>query len=149
MVRPVSDSGSGRLTLTSRRLERPCMEHMQYLVVRSHNAEEQHFHHPAENPDDREWEHMSGHALMATCPPLQAVVEAPNEPWPFKMPDLRVPDLTKLLDLSARLPLNHGSEITPIMAWTRIIRDPRINDLDEHDLERVKVELGSKVRCYG
>ena len=30
------------------------MEHMQYLLVRSHNAENQPFHHPMEPADDAE-----------------------------------------------------------------------------------------------
>lgn len=125
------------------------MDHMQYLVVRSHNSDEQSFHHPSENNDDREWEHMSGHALMATCPPFEHVKARPNEPWPFKMPELGTPDLSKLLDLSSRLPLQHGSEITPIMAWTFIYRHPKISELTAQDFERIKLELTTKVRCYG
>ena len=125
------------------------MEHMQYLVVRSHNSDEQEFRHPAEPTDDREYDHVSGHALMATCPPYEHVMKKPNEPYPFKMPELGTPDLTKLLDLSARLPLNHDSEITPIMAWTNVYRDPRIGRLNAEDFERMKVDLTAKVRCYG
>ncbi len=125
------------------------MDHMQYLVVRSHNSDEQDFHHPLEDGDDREWEHMSGHALMATCPPYEHVKARPNEPWPFKMPELGTPDLSKLLQLSSRLPLHHGSEITPIMAWTFIYRNPRISELTAKDFERVKLDLTRKVRCYG
>ena len=125
------------------------MEHMQYLVVRSHNSDEQSFHHPIESLDDREYEHMSGHALMATCPPYEHVKQRPNEPWPFKMPELEMPDLTKLLDLSSRLPLNHDGEITPIMAWTMIYRHPRVAELNTQDFERIKANLSGKVRCYG
>lgn len=125
------------------------MEHMQYLIVRSQNSDEQEFHHPAENPDDREYDHMSGHVMMATCPPMDHILNQPNEPYPFKMPDLGVPDLRKLLDLSQRLPMNHDSEITPIMAWTQIISDTRIRELGEQDFERMKTELVAKVRCYG
>ena len=125
------------------------MDHMQYLVVRSHNPDEQEFQHPHEANDDREWEHMSGHALMATCPPFEHVKARPNEPWPFKMPEIETPDLSKLLALSSRLPLHHGSEITPIMAWTFIYRHPRLHELTPQDFERVKSELTRKVRCYG
>ena len=125
------------------------MDHMQYLVVRSHNSDEQNFRHPSENNDDREWEHMSGHVLMATCPPYEHVKAKPNEPWPFKMPQLGTPDLSKLLDLSSRLPLHHGSEITPIMAWTYIYRHPRLTELTAQDFQRIKLELATKVRCYG
>lgn len=125
------------------------MDHMQYLVVRSHNPEEQAFKHPLENPDDRESEHMSGHALMATCPTYTHVKEKPNEPYPFQMPELGTPDLTKLLDLSARLPLNAEGEITPIMAWTMIYRDPRMQTLSPQDFERMRNDLLAKTRCYG
>ena len=125
------------------------MEHMQYLIVRSHNSDEQEFHHPAENPDDREYDHMSGHVMMATCPSMEHVLKKPNEAYPYKMPDLGMPDLRRLLDLSARLPLNHDSEITPIMAWTQVIQDARINELSPQDFERIKTELLAKVRCYG
>ena len=125
------------------------MDHMQYLVVRSHNADDQEFRHPAESQDDREWDHISGHALMATCPPYGHVMSKPNEPYPVKMTDVGMPDLTKLLDLSSRLPLNHDGEITPIMAWTNVYKDPRINQLNPQDFERIKAELTAKVRCYG
>ncbi len=125
------------------------MDHMQYLVVRSHNPEEQDFKHPLENSDDREYDHMSGHALMATCPPYSHVKNTPNQPYPYQMPALPTSDLTKLLDLSARLPLNIEGEITPIMAWTEIFRDPRVGSLTLQDFERIRNDLGAKVRCYG
>ena len=125
------------------------MEHLQFLVVRSHNSDEQEFHHPAEAPDDRAQDHCSGHVLMATCPSYDHVMKNPNEPAPYGVPDLAMPDLTKLLDLSTRLPLNHDSEITPVMAWTQIYTDPRIVQLTLQDFERIKLELGAKIRCYG
>ena len=125
------------------------MDHIQWLVVRSHNPDEQDFRHPQENLDDRDYEHMSGHALMATCTPYSHVMQKPNEMYPCKMPDLGTGDLSKLLDLSARLPLNHDGEITPIMAWTQIYRDPRFNELTTQDFERLKTDLQTKIRCYG
>lgn len=125
------------------------MDHMQYLVVRSHNSDGQDFRHPLENPDDREHENMSGHALMATCPPYSHVMNKPNEPYPFGMPDMATPDLSKLLDLSARLPLNHEGEITPVMAWTEVFTHPRVNELSKAELERIKADLAGKCRCYG
>lgn len=125
------------------------MDHMQYLLVRSHNSDEQEFRHPIEPADDREYDNMSGHALMATCPPYNHVMNHPNEPYPIKMPDLGTSDLTRLLDLSARLPLNSDSEITPIMAWTEVYRDPRIGQMNAQDFDRIKTELCNKVRCYG
>lgn len=126
------------------------MEHMQYLLVRSHNVENQSMHHPMENPDDSEHEHMAGHALMATAPPHSHIMDKPAEKYPFQMPaDLSVDGLTKLLDLSNRLPFDHYTEITPVMAWTNILRNERFNELSAKDFERIKDDLGTKVRCYG
>jgi hypothetical protein len=63
------------------------------------------------------------------------------------MPDVKMPDLMKLLDLSNRLPLD--GEITPIMAWAKILQDERFLELSKEDIEMVKVDLLAKVRCYG
>lgn len=126
------------------------MEHMQYLLTRSHNAEGQPFHHPMENPDDGEHEHMSGHALMATAPPQSHIMQKPAEQYTPKMPEGMTTDgLNKLLDLSNRLPFDHYSEITPIMAWTTILKHNRLDELTNKDLETIKIDLSGKVRCYG
>lgn len=129
------------------------MDHTQYLMVRSHNPEGQPVHHPMENPDDSEHLHASGHALMATALPYSHVMQKPADPYPHQMPaDLDPSALVKLLDLSARLPANlydREGEITPIMAWSMILRDPRLRELDLPDIERIKQNLSTKVRCYG
>jgi hypothetical protein len=126
------------------------MEHMQYLLVRSHNAEQKPFNHPMENPDDTEYEHMSGHALMATAPPHSHIMTKPEEQYPFQMPtDLGSDGLVKLLDLSNRLPFDHYTEITPVMAWTTVLQHERLAELTERDFQTIKAELAGKVRCYG
>jgi len=125
------------------------MEHMQYLVVRSHNPEGKPFNHPMERPDDAEHEHMCGHALMATCPPASHVADKPDEPYPHQMPNLKTPDLMKLLDLSSQLPMEVEGEITPVMAWMMILRNQRVHEMDGRDFELVKADLAGKVRCYG
>ena len=126
------------------------MKLMQVLLVRSHNAENLTFHHPQETPDDGEHEHMSGHALMATAPPHSHIMGRPSEIYPCQMPaDLGTEGLAKLLDLSNRLPFDHYSEITPVMAWTTILRHPHVNRLELADFEAVKTDLVGKVRCYG
>ena len=145
-------TGSGGLTLTFPvdRLERPCMDHMQYLLVRSHNGDNQPFHHPMEAPDDGEHEHMSGHALMATAPPQSHIMGKPAEKYPHQMPaDVGPEGLSKLLDLSNRLPFEHYSEITPVMAWTIIYQHAQVGEFCAQDFEQMKQELGTKVRCYG
>lgn len=122
---------------------------MQYLMVRSHNPDGQPFHHPMEPPNDADLEHMSGHALMATCPPASHIMNAPAEKYPHQMPEMSTPGLMKLLDLSTRLPMGHDGEITPIMAWTQVMRDERVACLEQKDFEMIKLDLGAKVRCYG
>ena len=107
------------------------MDHMQYLMVRAYDAEEQ----------------ISGHALMASCTPDSHIATARDEVYPNQMPDLSMPDLMKLLDLSNRLPLD--GEITPIMAWVMVLRDERVAELSREDIGGVKEELVGKVRCYG
>jgi hypothetical protein len=107
------------------------MDHMQFLMVRAHDADEL----------------VSGHALMATAPPESHIATCPDENYPHQMPDIAMPDLMKLLDLSNRLPLD--GEITPIMAWAMILQDPRLGELSKSDVELVKEDLVAKVRCYG
>ena len=63
------------------------------------------------------------------------------------MPDIAMPDLLKLLDLSNRLPLD--GEITPIMAWAKILQDENLGSLSKESIELIKNELLPKVRCYG
>jgi len=107
------------------------MDHIQYLMVRAHDNEE----------------FVSGHALMATAPPDHHIVNHPEETYPHQMPDVAMPDLMKLLDLSNRLPLD--GEITPVMAWAMILQDPRFLELKKEDFDLMKGELLPKVRCYG
>ena len=129
------------------------MDHMQYLLVRSHNPEQQTIHHPMENPEDPDQEHMSGHALMATAPPHSHIMTHPDEPYPCKIPGqdegLGKEGLARLLDLSNRLPFDHYSEITPVMAWTAVVRHPRLSEITNDDFENMRAELGTKIRCYG
>ncbi|KAF2013126.1 hypothetical protein BU24DRAFT_434247 [Aaosphaeria arxii CBS 175.79] len=113
-------------------LERPCMDHVQYLMVRAHDPEN---------------DFISGHALMASCPPASHIATKTKEDYPHQMPDIQMPDLMKLLDLSNRLPLD--GEITPIMAWAMILQDQKFHQLTAEDFSVLKGELLAKVRCYG
>jgi len=107
------------------------MDHMQMLMVRSEDSDAD----------------ISGHAMMATCPPISHIHENPAEKYPHKMPDVGMPDLVRLLDLSSRLPLD--GEITPIMAWANIRSHPRSNLLSKADFESMRDDLLAKIRCYG
>ena len=105
---------------------------MQFLCVRSHQEPQ---------------EEISGHALMATCPPHEHIVNHPDVPYPHKTWDVPNPDLMKLLELSERLPLD--GEITPIMALKIIRMHERFYELTAEDFEVLKDDLKAKVRCYG
>lgn len=107
------------------------MDHMQFLMVRANDSDAD----------------VSGHALMASCPPESHVINNPEEKYPHQMPDIAMPDLLKLLDLSNRLPLD--GEITPIMAWSMILQHPRLLELSAKEFEAIKGDLLAKVRCYG
>ncbi|KAF7890712.1 hypothetical protein EAF00_009027 [Botryotinia globosa] len=131
-------------------LERPCMDHMQFLVERC---------------GDADGEFFSGHALMATCPPEPDMEMHPDIPFGHCLPhshesdglngvvpkqktwDLSKSDLANLLDLSKRLDLN--GEITPVMAWGMVLGHPRFLELTDIDLKSMSEELLPKVRCYG
>jgi hypothetical protein len=126
------------------------MEHMQYLLVRSHNPANQPFHHPLEPADDADHEHMSGHALMATAPPHSHIMHKPAEKYAHKMPDgMGTGALANLLQLSNRLPMDRDGEITPVMAWMAVLTDPRLGELGLKDIEKLKMSLLDKTRCYG
>ncbi|KAI9874831.1 MAG: hypothetical protein M1830_009236 [Pleopsidium flavum] len=108
------------------------MDHIQFCCVRSQQEPE------AE---------ISGHALMATCPPESHIINHPDVPYPHKTWDVPDVDLMKLLDLSERLPLD--GEITPIMALKIIRNDERYFELNTRDFEILKDDLKAKIRCYG
>ncbi|TAQ83595.1 hypothetical protein B7494_g8088 [Chlorociboria aeruginascens] len=121
-------------------LERPCMDHMQFLVERA-SAPEGDF---------------CGHALMASCPPDPHLENHPEIPFGHNLPhsdgaqktwDLSKGDLANLLDLSKRLDLD--GEITPVMAWGMVLGHPRFSDFTSQDFKKLCNELGGKVRCYG
>jgi hypothetical protein len=109
------------------------MDHMQFLLVKANNGGE---------------EDVSGHALMASCPPESHIHNHPDQPYPSQMPqDVGMSDLIKLLDLSNRLPLD--GEITPVMAWAGILVHPQFGELSGQDFKQMKEDLVGKVRCYG
>ena len=92
---------------------------------------------------------LSGHALMATCPPRNHIIGTPDVPFPHRTWDIPNPDLMKLLDLSQNLPLDHDGEITPIMALKIIRSNDRFGELVMADFEVLKEDLKGKSRCYG
>lgn len=104
------------------------MDHMQMLCVNAQESEGE----------------ISGHAMMATCPPHSHLIERPDVKYPQK---LESGDLLRLLDLSNRLPLD--GEITPVMAWSKLYQHEYFGYMSISDVEAVRDELLGKVRCYG
>lgn len=107
------------------------MDHVGFLVDRSSKTDGE----------------VSGHARMISCPTHEHVQEQPNAE--YKLPDMEFGDLNKLLDLSNRLPLNNDSEITPIMAWSQIVKNSAMPSFDKADILALQNMLLPKVRCYG
>jgi len=130
-------------------LERPCMDHAQYLMVRAHNPENQFFHHPQENPDDAEYEHECGHSRMLSAIPMKHIMEKPAEMYPAQVPPDMKANMAIILNMAINLPLNKDGEITPVEAWTFLYRHERVMDLDQKDFEDIMTRLLAKVRCYG
>ncbi|KAL1871065.1 hypothetical protein VTK73DRAFT_2261 [Phialemonium thermophilum] len=127
-------------------LEKPCMDHLPWLVERASGA-------GSNEP--------CGHALMASCPPEPFSDLTPDIPFGYSNAttepasqgpgqrtwELSKGDLATLLDLSKRLDLD--GEITPVMAWGMILAHPKLAELKAEDFARLTEELRGKVRCYG
>lgn len=124
------------------RLEKPCMEHLSFLMDRAATEEG--------GP--------CGHALMATCPPEPVAQMSPTAPFGYTYTkggmdcgqrtwELNKGDLTKLMDLSKKLDLD--GEITPVMAWGMVMAHPQFSEFTPRDFARLAEELKGKVRCYG
>jgi len=75
-------------------------------------------------------------------------LQNPDEKYPHKLFDVFGPDLQKLYNLSAPLPVAE-CEVPPIRAWAIIRTDPRFEELTSEDCVALRDELGPKIRCYG
>ncbi|KAK4247414.1 hypothetical protein C7999DRAFT_14560 [Corynascus novoguineensis] len=160
-------------------LEKPCMNHLPWLLERSSAA------------GTRE---PCGHALMASCPPEPFAELSPEVP--FNNPSdshssyphihnensaagtpegFNNQQRTAVVAAGARegegeggstgtwtinkgdlttlldlsKRLNLDGEITPVMAWGMVLAHPRLTELRLEDFARLAEELRSKVRCYG
>ena len=139
------------------------MDHMQMLMVKSAAS-------PSSDPI------ISGHALMSTAPPQSHIDAHPDEPYQYSAPPPGTGNaahniatkpfeektitpsavggstedahrLMQLFDFSNRIQLD--GEITPVMAWAMIMADESAWMWGVEDFEKVKAELGGKIRCYG
>ncbi|KAI1098016.1 eukaryotic translation initiation factor 3 subunit 7-domain-containing protein [Jackrogersella minutella] len=135
----------------SKALERPCMDHMPWLIERAQDTSGD----------------ACGHALMASCPPEPFPELSDEIPFGYAHThadahkgdhppsnqsnqqtwELSKADLATLLNLSKKLDLD--GEITPVMAWGMVLSHPKLTDLKREDFERLMDDLKGKVRCYG
>jgi len=105
---------------------------MQMLLVRSEDSDGE----------------ISGHVLMATCPPHSHILNKPDEKYPHKVFDVFGPELQQLYNLSGPLPVAE-CEVPPIRAWAIIRTHPRFAELSKEDCDALRDELCPKIRCYG
>lgn len=126
----------------SDRLETVCRDHAEYIVRKSHSS-----------PDTPEEAAFSGHALMASCPPPTHISTVPAQggglvpTYPLKCPDMPMPNLMTMLNLSKQLVA--GSQVTPIMALQALKHHRLYSTLTEEDIRGLIDSLNNKVRCYG
>ncbi|KAI9722687.1 MAG: hypothetical protein M1812_001618 [Candelaria pacifica] len=96
---------------------------------------------------DQSDEDVHGHALMASCPREQDILDPQAVLKPCPTSNVQRADLRSLMESCSRLELD--GEITPVMAWSIIWGDSRLNELTPRDFAVLKEDLGMKVRCYG
>lgn len=127
------------------RLEKPCMQHMPFLMESAADADGD----------------PCGHALMASCPSAPFANLTADTPFgnmhTHEKGDgarlgqgtwqLSKAGLVTLLELSRKLDLD--GEITPVMAWGMVLGNPRFAELRPQDFKRLAEDLSRKVRCYG
>jgi hypothetical protein len=116
--------------------EKPCLRHMGA--------------HSAERPDE-----LYGHALMASCYP--GIYPESTDDMPFDSASnstsgqeewtLSKSSFASLLHHSERR--NLDGEFTPVMVWHMVLEHPRFSEFTLEDFERLRQDLGGKVRCYG
>lgn len=132
-----------------RSLEGPCLHHIRYLVGRANNPTGLAIQKPEEVPDDGINEHISGHALMASCPPPSHVVFNPTNDCPYQPPStLPKATLAELLGLYEKLPELGQAEIPPIKAWVKLRQDERFLRLDTVDFQLLADQLLPTIKCH-
>ncbi|KAL8816672.1 MAG: hypothetical protein Q9223_004362, partial [Gallowayella weberi] len=96
------------------------------------------------NPDAN---HLTGHALMLSCPPDGHYHENPDDDHYHQLPEIPNPELMKLLALSYDLPLN--GEMAPVQALQIIRNHARAAELTPRDFRLLTERLFKYMNCYG
>ena len=129
------------------RLEQPCRDHEEYLGRRALGS--------GDNPEDALF---SGHALMATCPPVSFVRQTPaaqgglQNTYPHKVPDAPYQDLQTLLDLARKVDfaeLALSGQVTPVNAYQALRSHHHYHLLTKEDIVKFVDKIKSYVHCYG
>ena len=105
-------------------LEHPCMPHIPYQDPASADP--------------------ANHMMMASTPLMARSPDPPqfNSTWTASGSTIK-----ELLNLSSSI--NLEGEITPVEAWHRLHDHPDFWKLDRNQIERLKRELSTAVRCCG
>ncbi|KAI9781918.1 MAG: hypothetical protein M1816_002141 [Peltula sp. TS41687] len=149
-------------------LERPCMTHLHAHFDASQQADrtDQLFGHAllaCTSPHTHPLPHAAAAAASSstnTKPAERPIIQPLPSPTSLNInpngpnsnpPTLQTPDLRTLLSLSQSLNLNNGNngEITPVMAWCRILAHPLASHFTIRDFDRLREELSTRARCYG
>ncbi|RMZ78554.1 hypothetical protein DV737_g3804, partial [Chaetothyriales sp. CBS 132003] len=129
-------------------LEHTCRDHGEYLVRRS-----------VASPDTPDEAQFSGHALMASVPPVRHVKEVPAEQGgliptqPHGMADTETLQLLQNLlrtSSEAKQAMNLlGGQVTPVMAMQSLRNHRSYLSLTEEDVRKMIEAVKGHVRCYG
>jgi hypothetical protein len=91
---------------------------------------------------------ISGHALMASCPPPSHIENVPEgNLYPHQTYQLPPPNLETLLNLSRQL-ITDG-QVTPIMVLQTLKNHELYHTLTRDDMKTIIETLNTKIRCYG
>ena len=125
------------------------MKHILYLVTRANNptglALQQR---PDDVPDDGKNEHISGHALMASCPPPPPLEPFSCDENPVEPLDITRASFANLLGLCEKLPGLKEKELPPIKAWAKLKQDERFPRLSAADFQQLQERLLPDVQCH-
>lgn len=98
-------------------------------------------HIPYRDPESQD---PAQHMMMASTPLVARAPSAPqvNQQWTTSGAIIK-----ELLNLSSSI--NLEGEITPVEAWHRLHKHPDFWRLDHTQIQNLKLELSSAVRCFG
>ena len=108
------------------------------------------------SPDDNDSALISGHALMASCPPISHVKNVPAQQggliptYEHKVPDAEMKTLQTLLNLSTAIRSEiPGGQVTPVMALQCLRGHRNYQSLTRDDVLWMIESIRGNVRCYG